>query len=128
MPIWSLLVAEGVNANLIPVPVSFHDVDFDIKTSKILLGEHNKEIQGLKEIDTPKKIIKPKSGWQLINFKELVDCRDLFYFLVWRDIKVLYAQTILGFLWAIRVAFIQIVIFSIIFGKVAKTSISLDSA
>jgi lipopolysaccharide transport system permease protein len=67
-------------------------------------------------------IIKPKSGWQVINFKELVDYRDLFYFLVWRDIKVLYAQTILGFLWAILVPLIQIVIFSIIFGKVAKIS------
>jgi lipopolysaccharide transport system permease protein len=67
-------------------------------------------------------IIKPKLGWQLINFKELVDYRDLFYFLVWRDIKILYAQTILGFLWAILVPLIQIVIFTIIFGKVAKIS------
>ncbi|MEA1866697.1 MAG: ABC transporter permease [Thermodesulfobacteriota bacterium] len=67
-------------------------------------------------------VIKPKSGWQLINFKELVDYRDLFYFLVWRDIKILYAQTILGFLWAILVPLIQIVIFTIIFGKVAKIS------
>jgi colanic acid/amylovoran biosynthesis protein len=55
-------VAEGVNANLIPVPISFHDADSDIKTSKILLGEHNKEIQRLKEIDTPKKVIK-RSGY-----------------------------------------------------------------
>jgi lipopolysaccharide transport system permease protein len=67
-------------------------------------------------------VIKPKSGWQIINFKELVDYRDLFYFLVWRDIKILYAQTILGFLWAILVPLIQIVIFTIIFGKVAKIS------
>ncbi|MEA3477368.1 MAG: ABC transporter permease [Bacteroidota bacterium] len=67
-------------------------------------------------------IIKPKLGWQVIDFKELIDYRDLFYFLVWRDIKVLYAQTILGFLWAILVPLIQIVIFTIIFGKVAKIS------
>lgn len=67
-------------------------------------------------------IIKPKLGWQLIDFKELVDYRDLFYFLVWRDIKVLYAQTILGFLWAILVPLVQIVIFSIVFGKLAKIS------
>jgi lipopolysaccharide transport system permease protein len=44
-------------------------------------------------------IIKPKSGWQAIDLKELKEYRDLFYFLVWRDIKVLYAQTILGFSW-----------------------------
>jgi len=67
-------------------------------------------------------IIKPKSGWRLINLKELIEYRDLFYSLVWRDIKVLYAQTILGFLWAILQPLIQIIIFTIIFGKVAKVS------
>ena len=65
-------------------------------------------------------IIKPISGWQLIDFKELREYRDLFFFLVWRDIKILYAQTILGFSWAILKPLIQIIIFTIIFGKVAK--------
>jgi lipopolysaccharide transport system permease protein len=67
-------------------------------------------------------IIKPKSGWQIIDLKELKEYRDLFYFLVWRDIKVLYAQTILGFSWAILQPLVQIVIFTIVFGKVAKIS------
>ncbi len=71
-------------------------------------------------VDTPVTIIKPKSGWQLINFKELKEYKDLFYFLVWRDIKVLYAQTILGFFWAILQPLIQILIFAIVFGRVAK--------
>jgi len=66
--------------------------------------------------------IKPKSGWQVIDFKELKEYRDLFYFLVWRNIKVMYAQTILGFSWAIINPVIQIVIFTVIFGKVAKLS------
>ncbi len=75
------------------------------------------------KFDSPHKItIKSRSGWQSINFKELMDYRDLFYFLVWRDIKVLYAQTILGFMWAILQPLIQILIFSIIFGKVAKVA------
>jgi len=65
-------------------------------------------------------IIKPKSGWQLINFKELKQYRDLFYFLIKRNIKVLYAQTILGLLWAILKPLIQIIIFTIVFGKIAK--------
>lgn len=64
--------------------------------------------------------IEPKSGWQLVNFKELKEYRDLFFFLVWRDIKVLYAQTILGFSWAILEPLVQIVIFTIVFGNVAK--------
>lgn len=65
-------------------------------------------------------IVKPKSGWQIIDFKELKEYRDLFYFLVWRDIKSLYAQTILGFSWAVLRPLTQIVIFTIVFGKVAK--------
>lgn len=65
-------------------------------------------------------VIKPKSGWQLIDFKELNEYRDLFTFLAWRNIKVLYAQSILGFAWAIIKPLMQIVIFTVIFGKVAK--------
>ena len=67
-------------------------------------------------------VIKPESGWKLIDFKELIKYRDLFYFMVWREIKVMYAQTILGFSWALLQPLIQIVIFSVIFGKVAKLS------
>ena len=65
-------------------------------------------------------VIEPAKGWELPDFKELKAYRDLFYFLVWRDIKVLYAQTVLGFSWAILNPLIQIIIFSVIFGKVAK--------
>ncbi|GMQ88585.1 MAG: ABC transporter permease [Gammaproteobacteria bacterium] len=65
-------------------------------------------------------IIEPVSGWELPDFKELKAYRDLFYFLVWRDIKVLYAQTVLGFSWAILNPLVQIIIFSVIFGAVAK--------
>lgn len=65
-------------------------------------------------------IIEPSKGWQYVDFQELKNYRDLSFFLVWRDIKVMYAQTILGFAWAIIQPLIQIIIFSIIFGKVAK--------
>ena len=64
--------------------------------------------------------IRPRSGWQIINLKELREYSDLFYFLVWRDIKVMYAQTILGFLWAILQPISQVVIFTVVFGKIAK--------
>lgn len=72
--------------------------------------------------DTPVTTIKPPSGWQLIDFKELIAYRDLFYFLVLRNLKVMYAQTILGVAWGIIQPLMNIVIFSIIFGKVAKVS------
>ena len=65
-------------------------------------------------------VIEPVSGWRLLDRKELADYRDLFFFLVFRDIKVLYAQTVLGFSWALLNPLIQIAIFTIIFGKVAQ--------
>ena len=65
-------------------------------------------------------IIEPAKGWRLLDTRELAEYRDLFFFLVFRDIKVLYAQTVLGFSWAILNPFIQILIFSVIFGGVAK--------
>jgi len=68
----------------------------------------------------PYVIIKPKKGWQLIDFKELRAYRDLFYFLVLRDIKVRYKQTVLGGLWAIIQPFFMMVVFTLFFGNLAK--------
>ena len=68
----------------------------------------------------PNLIIKPKKGWQLIDFKELRAYRDLFYFLVIRDIKVRYKQTVLGGLWAIIQPFFMMVVFTLFFGNLAK--------
>lgn len=67
-------------------------------------------------------IVKPRSGWQFIDFRELKEYRDLFFSFVWRDVKVMYAQTVLGLSWAILQPAIQIIIFTIIFGKVARVS------
>lgn len=64
-------------------------------------------------------IIEPKKGWQVIDWRELRQYRDLFYFLVLRDIKVLYKQTVLGFAWAILQPIFSMVIFSIVFGRLA---------
>jgi lipopolysaccharide transport system permease protein len=65
-------------------------------------------------------VVTPEVGWKLFDLQELGNYRDLFYFLVWRDIKVLYAQTVLGFAWAILNPAVQIIVFSIIFGKIAN--------
>ena len=72
------------------------------------------------ENDMPVVVIKPPTGWEAIDFKELLQYRDLFYFLVLRDVKVLYAQSILGFSWAILNPAIQIILFTVIFGKIAN--------
>ncbi|MDX1521502.1 MAG: ABC transporter permease [Anaerolineae bacterium] len=65
-------------------------------------------------------VIEPQNGWQLIDWRELRAYRDLFYFLVMRDIKVLYKQTVLGFAWAIIRPVFSMVVFSIVFGSLAQ--------
>ncbi len=65
-------------------------------------------------------VIEPKSGWDAVDWREVLHYRDLFYFLVMRDVKVLYKQTILGFGWAIIRPVMMMVIFSVIFGGLAK--------
>lgn len=64
--------------------------------------------------------IKPKKGWQVIDFKEVLAYRDLFYFLTVRDIKVRYKQTVLGGLWAIIQPFFMMIVFTLFFGNLAK--------
>jgi lipopolysaccharide transport system permease protein len=70
--------------------------------------------------ELPLTIIQPRPAWQLIDFQEAWQYRELLYFLTWRDIKVRYAQTFLGAAWAVLQPFAQMVIFSIFFGRVAQ--------
>jgi len=65
-------------------------------------------------------LIKPSRGWALPQIRDIWAYRELLYFLVWRDLKVRYKQTVLGVLWAIIQPFFLMVIFSIFFGKLAK--------
>jgi len=65
-------------------------------------------------------VIKPKQDWQLVDFQELREYRDLFFFLVARDIKVRYTQTVLGGLWAIIQPLLAMIIFTLFFGNLAK--------
>jgi lipopolysaccharide transport system permease protein len=68
----------------------------------------------------PVTFIKPSRGWALPQIRDVWAYRELFYFLVWRDLKVRYKQTVLGILWAIIQPFCLMVIFSIFFGRLAK--------
>ena len=64
-------------------------------------------------------VIEPRSGWRLVDWRELWDYRDLFRFLVWRDIKVRYAQSTLGVAWAIIQPLFSMIVFTVIFGLLA---------
>ena len=65
-------------------------------------------------------VIKPVHGWFNINFKEIVRYWDLILLFVKRDFVIFYKQTILGPLWYIIQPLVNTLVFTIIFGKVAK--------
>ena len=68
----------------------------------------------------PTIVIEPAPRWPSINVRELWANRELLLFLVWRDIKVQYAQTALGASWAIVQPLLTMLIFTVIFGRLAK--------
>ncbi|HET7563610.1 MAG TPA: ABC transporter permease [Gemmatimonadaceae bacterium] len=65
-------------------------------------------------------VIEPAGRWPTIDLHEIWAYRELFFFLVWRDIKVRYAQTVLGALWAILQPVLTMIVFTVIFGLFAK--------
>ncbi len=67
-------------------------------------------------------IIRPSKGWRGVNVKELVQYKDLLRFLTLRGIRAKYAQSILGIGWAIIQPLVTTVVFTIIFGNLARVS------
>ncbi len=65
-------------------------------------------------------VIEPRSRWFVLGLREVWAYRELLYFLVWRDIKVRYKQTVLGVAWAVLQPVMTMVIFSFIFGSLAN--------
>jgi lipopolysaccharide transport system permease protein len=63
--------------------------------------------------------IEPASGWWSVPFAELWEYRELIYFFVWRDIKVRYKQTVIGAAWAILQPLMNMLIFTLFFGRLA---------
>ncbi len=66
------------------------------------------------------QLIAPPTGTVPIDFRELWAYRELFGFMVWRDVSVRYKQSVFGILWALLTPLITMLIFTIIFGKLAK--------
>src|SRR3982751_3584780 len=66
-------------------------------------------------------VIEPSKALSL-GLKELWQHRELLFFLAWRDIKVRYSQSVLGVGWAILQPVFSMVVFTIIFGKVARVN------
>ena len=70
--------------------------------------------------------IVPSSGWQPINLRELWRFRELLYFLIWRDVKVRYKQTVLGAAWAVLQPAMMMLVFTIFLGVMAKVPSASD--
>lgn len=64
--------------------------------------------------------IEPSRGWVSLKLGELWEYRELLLFLVWRDIKVRYKQTVLGAAWAVLQPLLTMLVFSVFFGRLAK--------
>lgn len=61
----------------------------------------------------------PRKGWQPLDFKEVYVQRELLGFLMWRDIKIRYKQTLLGGTWAVIQPLLAMVIFTFFFHRLA---------
>jgi lipopolysaccharide transport system permease protein len=68
----------------------------------------------------PVTVIRPRTGWMDLGLGEVWRQRELLYFLVWRDLKVRYAQASLGMAWAVIQPLVAVAIFTVIFGVFAK--------
>jgi lipopolysaccharide transport system permease protein len=71
-------------------------------------------------INTPVVRIDPSTGSVALTLKELWEFRELLYFLVWRDVKVLYKQTAIGAAWAVIQPVVTMIIFTLVFDRFAK--------
>lgn len=70
----------------------------------------------------PETIIRPVSGWQLIDWVDLWRYRDMLSLVTWRNIKAQYAQSVLGIGWAFIRPVITMIVFTVIFGNLARIS------
>jgi lipopolysaccharide transport system permease protein len=66
--------------------------------------------------------LKPRTGWQPINWKEIWLNRQLLGFLIWRDIKIRYRQTLFGGLWAVLQPLLAMLIFTFFFHRLSGIS------
>ena len=71
-------------------------------------------------LSTEPRVIDAKTRWGLVDLRDLWYYRDLLYFLIWRDIKVRYAQSVLGVGWAVIQPVFLMIVFTLVFGRLAR--------
>ena len=86
-----------------------------VKGIFIKRGQNNRT-----EENIPVFTIHPPHGWIPLNMRELWEYRELLYILIWRDINVRYKQTAIGVAWVVIQPFLAMIVFSLLFGRLAK--------
>lgn len=90
----------------------------EVKANEALDATHI--LQSSQPEQLPVLIIQPTKGWVSLQLREVWRYRELLFFLIWRDIKVRYKQTVIGAAWAIIQPVTTMVVFSLFFGGLAK--------
>jgi len=90
---------------------------------RYLLGNGNSgelEVSSLVAVREPTVVVEPNGRLFHVDLQAVWHYRELLYFLIWRDVKVRYKQTIISAAWAILQSLMTMMIFTVIFGKFAK--------
>jgi lipopolysaccharide transport system permease protein len=70
--------------------------------------------------DEPLVVIEPSRAWVAVGLLDLWRYRELLYFMVWRDLKVRYKQTVLGLVWVVMQPLLTTVVFTVFLGFLAR--------
>src|SRR4029077_11750534 len=86
------------------------------------LGRTYRRVDHRRMTEEPLRItrVAPPTGWIQLGLAEAFEYRELVAFLIWRDIKVRYKQTTLGVLWAWLQPLMTMVVFAVVFGRLAR--------
>jgi len=77
----------------------------------------SKDTEATRQMSSPRIVVKPTRGLGSLRLGDIWHYRDLLYFLVWRDLKVRYRQTLLGVAWVVVQPVAATAIFTLIFGR-----------
>lgn len=102
---------------LIPGRNTHHSIETSSLSDKTVLVSNSIEDR-LPE--SPLVVIEPSKSWSKLNIGEIWVYHELLYFLVWRDLKVRYKQTILGVAWVIMQPLLATIIFTVFLGILAR--------
>jgi lipopolysaccharide transport system permease protein len=89
------------------------------------VGDNDFSLSSFTDADSPvplsdEIVVEGTRGWPALRLGELWGAHELLYFLVWREIKVRFAQTALGIAWAVLQPLLTVVVFTIFFNRVAN--------